>query len=561
MSSGTTSRPVTSKPRGICKYYTTDPTKRGCFAGSKCKFLHGEAVTHSPFDQSKTCRFYAAGFCKRGTQCWYIHAKGKEKQVIDDDDDLCSICFDKPITYGLLTGCSHIFCIACIKQWRDPINKSVDVVESGNTKRCPMCRQPAKFIIPSSKFYAQGQEAKDAAMARYMDSMRRVPCKYFQKSILAVPSVPFCPFGKDCFYQHRNLDGSDYITDQGVETGMRMYASQRVLPSLSGPFPHRSELIRSLENVFAETARLGLNPPMRGFADDGSEDETTVMRRLEILADQMLASLAGQGARTDSESESDDEGEAIPPLEHIGDRRTEDWPLPLMFDSDTDTEMPPLASVSNSSDSEDNVSDDEQENPDSSSEDQAEATNERMQTVRPFDLEFDPGRDARNENAGMFVRLSSFWRAAGAVEEEAGAPDAAASSVDTTDEGVADDEPDMPPLEREPPFVTDGRGRVVWSSSSGTGYPQADSSSVRRASITLPGAFPSSPPTRTIAPEKPPSPRQPTGEGGFMTDGRGRVIGTTGTRAEEEEEERGEGSSDAPAQPRSFFGRVLDVFF
>ncbi|KAJ7801903.1 hypothetical protein B0H14DRAFT_2894298 [Mycena olivaceomarginata] len=212
------SRPSTSKPRGLCKYYTTE---RGCFNGNKCKFLHGPAATHTPYDRAKTCRFYAAGFCKRGAQCWFSHVKGKEKEVIDDEDDLCSICFDKPDTYGLLTGCSHIFCITCIKQWRDPVNKSVDVVDSGNIKRCPMCRQPAKFIIPSSKFYAQG-EAKDAAMARYMDSMKRVPCKHFQKSLSSARAVPFCPFGKDCFYQHRNPDGSDYITTQGIDACMRV---------------------------------------------------------------------------------------------------------------------------------------------------------------------------------------------------------------------------------------------------------------------------------------------------------------------------------------------------
>ncbi|KAJ7245147.1 hypothetical protein B0H12DRAFT_790343 [Mycena haematopus] len=217
-----TSRPVTSKARGICKYYTTD---RGCFAGAKCKFLHGPVATHTPYDQAKICRFYANGFCKRGAKCWFAHTKGKEKEIdIDEEDDLCSICFDKPVTYGLLTGCNHIFCITCIKQWRDPVNKSVDVVDSGNIKRCPMCRQPAKFIIPSSKFYAQG-EAKDAAMARYLDSMKRVPCKHFQKSLASARATPFCPFGKDCFYQHRNLDGSDHISTQGIDACMRVRAS------------------------------------------------------------------------------------------------------------------------------------------------------------------------------------------------------------------------------------------------------------------------------------------------------------------------------------------------
>jgi E3 ubiquitin-protein ligase makorin len=123
MSSASTSRPVTSRPvtsrsRGICKYYQTE---RGCFSGRNCKFLHGTVATHTPYDQAKTCRFYEAGpyhsppyrvcaettrstgFCKRGAQCWFAHTKGKEKEVIDEEDDLCSICFEKPVTYGLLS--------------------------------------------------------------------------------------------------------------------------------------------------------------------------------------------------------------------------------------------------------------------------------------------------------------------------------------------------------------------------------------------------------------------------------------------------------------------------
>lgn len=49
-------RPVTSKPRGICRYYN-EP--RGCFS-KNCKFIHpGQTLTR--FDQSKTCKFYAQG--------------------------------------------------------------------------------------------------------------------------------------------------------------------------------------------------------------------------------------------------------------------------------------------------------------------------------------------------------------------------------------------------------------------------------------------------------------------------------------------------------------------
>ncbi|KAJ7281771.1 hypothetical protein C8J57DRAFT_1298515 [Mycena rebaudengoi] len=559
-------RPVTSKARGICKYYATD---RGCFAGRNCKFLHGDAKL-TPYDQSKTCRFYAAGFCKRGAQCWFSHAKGKEKEVIEDEDDLCSICFEKPITYGLLTGCSHIFCITCIKEWRDPVNKSIDVVESGNTKRCPMCRQPSKFIIPSSKFFIQGQEEKDAALARYMDSMKRVPCKYFQKSLLSSPSAPFCPFGKDCFYQHHNLDGSEHILSRGVEECMRLYASHLTRRAgdfpISTVFPHRSELIRSLENVFAET-RLGLNAT-RGFADNGP-DEVAVMRRLELLADQMLASLAaGHGPHSEAESDSDDEDiVGMPPLERLI-PRTEDWPLPRMFDSDSDADMPHLESVSNSSDDEDEDGNNVDSDSDSSSEDDNDDAQERIQTVRPFDLAFDVAMDPiRTETPSLFVRLSNLWITPDAEDSplqsvaELNVEPVAGPSTLSNSQEEEEDESDAPQPERDPPFVTDGRGRVVWSSSSGT----TSSSDARRGSTSsgIPGAFPSGPPPRTATPvEKPPTPRQPSGSGGFTTDGRGRVIGTTGARAEGDEGADPQGECEAPApQARSFFGRVLDAFF
>ena len=62
-----TTRPSTSKSRGICRYYTHP---RGCFAADKCKFLHGEPPIEAkpddppmltPYDKAKRCEFYARG--------------------------------------------------------------------------------------------------------------------------------------------------------------------------------------------------------------------------------------------------------------------------------------------------------------------------------------------------------------------------------------------------------------------------------------------------------------------------------------------------------------------
>lgn len=48
-----------------------------------------------------------------------LHGKGKEKEqeLASGDSDTesegqCSICYEKPAIYGLLPGCSHVFCLS-----------------------------------------------------------------------------------------------------------------------------------------------------------------------------------------------------------------------------------------------------------------------------------------------------------------------------------------------------------------------------------------------------------------------------------------------------------------
>ncbi|KAH9915230.1 uncharacterized protein B0H18DRAFT_1042257 [Fomitopsis serialis] len=198
-------RPVTSKARG------TSNSPRGCYAGNKCKFLHGEAEKLTPYDKNKTCRYYANGYCRRGADCWFKHADpGPTNAAVstsapppaeDVEEPFCCICYEKPVTYGLLAGCSHIFCVGCIREWR----------ASNGTS--------SKFVTPSSQFFPEGHPRKAAIIEEYKSSMARVPCKYFQQSPV---EDRFCPFGKDCFFQHCNADGSPYVFALGVEHNMRV---------------------------------------------------------------------------------------------------------------------------------------------------------------------------------------------------------------------------------------------------------------------------------------------------------------------------------------------------
>ncbi|THH13452.1 hypothetical protein EW146_g6767 [Bondarzewia mesenterica] len=226
-------RPSTSKPRGICRYYQTS---RGCFQGHKCKFLHGEDDKLTPYDKNKACRYFAAGYCKRGADCWFKHvlpdpatsttspeALPIPPSPLPSDERSCGICFEEPDTFGLLSDCSHVFCITCLRGWRDS-DKSEDIQLSGVNKKCPYCRAQSKFVTPSSHFYPHGHPGKTATIERYKASMARVACKYFEES---KPDNPFCPFGSDCLYKHENVDGTQYIFSHGVDYYMAQWRMRR----------------------------------------------------------------------------------------------------------------------------------------------------------------------------------------------------------------------------------------------------------------------------------------------------------------------------------------------
>ncbi|KAI0048117.1 hypothetical protein FA95DRAFT_1491458 [Auriscalpium vulgare] len=215
-------RPSTSKPRGLCRYYNTP---HGCFQRNNCKFLHGTEEKLTPYDKSKVCRFFAAGYCKRGEKCWFQHVLPDATTApspqsvpppIAPEDAMCGICYEVPVTYGLLSDCGHIFCVECLRSWRDKKNKSDDV--SFLNKKCPYCRTTSKLVIPSSHYYPHGHDGKAATLQKYKDSLSRVPCKYFTRS---KPNNRFCPFGRDCLYQHRNADGTEFVFSRGSKYNLR----------------------------------------------------------------------------------------------------------------------------------------------------------------------------------------------------------------------------------------------------------------------------------------------------------------------------------------------------
>jgi hypothetical protein len=156
------------------------------------------------------------GYCKRGDKCWFLHVDGSEESGPPGSDAAeCIICYDKPVTYGLmgasqrivhdnfisdnsLDGCSHVLCVQvrislnslhvpslqhltlppatqCIRQWRHPNNRTDDA-ETTNIS-CPYCRVPSFFVTPSSQFFPKGHPRRAEIVAQYKASMARVPCR------------------------------------------------------------------------------------------------------------------------------------------------------------------------------------------------------------------------------------------------------------------------------------------------------------------------------------------------------------------------------------------------
>lgn len=54
----------------------------------------------------------SVGYCRRGANCWFRHTidpnRKRTPEPTDEDELLCSICLDKPTTFGLLGTTFHV---------------------------------------------------------------------------------------------------------------------------------------------------------------------------------------------------------------------------------------------------------------------------------------------------------------------------------------------------------------------------------------------------------------------------------------------------------------------
>ena len=169
-------------------------------------------------------------------------------KIQDSEKMVCSVCMEivweipnkSQRRFGILENCDHVFCLACIREWR--CNNSADKTA---TKGCPTCRKASNFIIPSKYFITDPVE-KSNLIEQYKNNLSGQHCKYFKKG------KGDCPFGISCFYKHQyesgelqdrdpekwrksryNIDGKRVLQDQDHWLGF-FWSKKKLLNSLEG---------------------------------------------------------------------------------------------------------------------------------------------------------------------------------------------------------------------------------------------------------------------------------------------------------------------------------------
>ncbi|KAI4537074.1 hypothetical protein MG293_013277 [Ovis ammon polii] len=155
-----------------------------CRYGENCAYLHGDAcdmcglqVLH-PVDAAQRSQHIKS--------CIEAHEKDMELSfaVQRSKDMVCGICMEvvyekanpSERRFGILSNCSHTYCLKCIRKWR-----SAKQFESKILKSCPECRITSNFVIPS-EYWVEEKEEKQKLIQKYKEAMSNKACRYFPLS-------------------------------------------------------------------------------------------------------------------------------------------------------------------------------------------------------------------------------------------------------------------------------------------------------------------------------------------------------------------------------------------
>lgn len=172
---------------------TLCPYEVACPYGETCPYMHCEMCD--------MCGLYCLHPTNKDerkkhiNECIKQHEKDMELSfaIARSKDKTCGICFDtimeksgREKRFGILPNCNHIFCLECIRKWRQAKQFENKIVRS-----CPECRVSSDFVCPSP-FWVDTKEDKEKLLSEYKLAMGTMDCKYFLKvSLLFFAPVLF----------------------------------------------------------------------------------------------------------------------------------------------------------------------------------------------------------------------------------------------------------------------------------------------------------------------------------------------------------------------------------
>lgn len=269
--------PLTVYPDDLLTSEVTDSSQllcpfsinRSCPYGEECVYAHGEicdlcgdAVLLANDKQQNE---------KHLKECMEKHERDMELSfaIARSKDKQCGICMDtvyekEPPTerrFGIMSDCTHCFCLQCIRKWR--ASKQFD---SKTIRSCPECRTQSDFVTPS-QFWVETKEEKIKVIEGYKGALSKKKCKYFDEG------RGDCPFNEKCFYLHVNPDGTKATPKprkprrrQNAE-GMTTYGDRISLWDFLENWQEQVELLLLLEM----TDDLMLEDFLSDYDDDDSD--------------------------------------------------------------------------------------------------------------------------------------------------------------------------------------------------------------------------------------------------------------------------------------------------
>ncbi|KAM4614893.1 putative E3 ubiquitin-protein ligase makorin-1 [Polymixia lowei] len=242
-----------------------------CRYGLNCAYLHGDVcdmcglqVLH-PTDNAQRSDHTKA--------CIEAHEKDMEISfaIQRSKDMMCGVCmevvFEKANPserrFGILSNCSHCYCLKCIRKWR-----SAKQFESKIIKSCPECRITSNFVIPS-EYWVEEKDDKQKLIQKYKDGMGSKPCRYFDEG------RGTCPFGSNCFYKHAFPDGRlEEAQPQRRQAGSNGRNRNSRRTPLWDIFDER-ESTDSFDNEDEEMVTFELSEMLLMLLAAGTDDEVT----------------------------------------------------------------------------------------------------------------------------------------------------------------------------------------------------------------------------------------------------------------------------------------------